>query len=488
MELLAKRKEIVSLLMQQNILVSREVLDRLKKPETVDEWHEKLTNGVPYDQLTKKEDGEETRTGLTEPNVEILKNYTKPVLRKSIQDFVAYYTSRYKQMNKLLQQRSELQNLTSITRVLGKTDSEKVSVIAYITDKNLTKNGNIILKLEDDTGRMTAIVTKNKPDVFDIAKDLTLDQVVGFTGTGSKDAIFVNSIVTPDIPLTHEFKKSDEDARAIVLSDIHVGSTLFMEKEFQSFIRWIRGEEGNQTQREQANKVKYVFIAGDLVEGVGIYPNQDKELNIKDIYEQYDKVAEYLEQIPKDKKIIAIPGNHDAGRISEPQLPLNKDFAKSLYRLPNLISLSNPSMVRIHTTKQTPGFDFLIYHGYSYDFYGDVVESIRGSGKNISDRVGPIMKYLIQQRHLAPTHGSTLIVPDKEEDPLVVDQIPDFFISGHIHKVALDTHRGISLISGSCWQAKTPFQEKVGHEPEPCKVPIINLQTRNITLLDFNQK
>ncbi len=41
------------------------------------------------------------------------------------------------------------------------------------------------------------------------------------------------------------------------------------------------------------------------------------------------------------------------------------------------------------------------------------------------------------------------------------------------------------MISGSCWQAKTDFQEKLGHEPEPGRVPIVNLKTRAVKILDF---
>ena len=36
--------------------------------------------------------------------------------------------------------------------------------------------------------------------------------------------------------------------------------------------------------REIASHVKYVLMAGDVVDGVGVYPGQAKELAIKDIY------------------------------------------------------------------------------------------------------------------------------------------------------------------------------------------------------------
>ena len=44
----------------------------------------------------------------------------------------------------------------------------------------------------------------------------------------------------------------------------------------------------------------------------------------------------------------------------------------------------------------------------------------------------------------------------------------------------------ILLIASSCWQSITPFEEKVGNEPEPCRVPLFNLKTREIKILDFS--
>ena len=34
----------------------------------------------------------------------------------------------------------------------------------------------------------------------------------------------------------------------------------------------------------------------------------------------------------------------------------------------------------------------------------------------------------------------------------------------------------------------TPYQEKFGNEPDHCKVPMLNLKTRAIKLLDFEEK
>jgi len=93
----------------------------------------------------------------------------------------------------------------------------------------------------------------------------------------------------------------------------------------------------------------------------------------------------------------------------------------------------------------------------------------------------------LQRRHLAPTHKSTLYIPDVKRDPLVISSVPDFFLTGHIHKSSVSNYRNVTMICSSCWQSKTTFQEKVGHHPEPCRVPIINLQTREVKILKFGE-
>ncbi len=342
--------------------------------------------------------------------------------------------------------------------------------------------------MEDTTATIKVIITKTKPEVYNTAKDTVLDEVIGISGTTGENIIFANTIIFPDIPLINEIKKASDDAHAIILSDLHVGSIYFLEEEFNKFLAWIKCETGNQEQRELAKKVKYIFIVGDMVDGVGIYPAQEKELKIKDINQQYEAFSNFIKEIPQTIQIIISTGNHDAVRLAEPQPKIPQQLCPEIYKQANITFIGNPSMVTIHTSQDFPGFDVLLYHGYSYDYYGDVVESIRNSGRHISDRNDLIMKFLLQRRHLAPTYTSTPYLPDPTQDPLVIEKIPDIFLSGHVHKAAIANYRGVQIISGSCWQSKTAFQEKVGHEPEPGRVPIINLKTRQVKMLRFDQQ
>jgi DNA polymerase II small subunit len=264
-----------------------------------------------------------------------------------------------------------------------------------------------------------------------------------------------------------------------------VGSINFLEEEFERFLQWISGELGNSKQQQLAQKIEHIFILGDLVEGVGVYPGQDEELEIKDIFEQYKVCARFLKKIPSRIKLIIIPGNHDAVRLAEPQPPLYKDLAAPIWKLPNTIMLPNPATVNIMSSDSFPGFNFLLYHGYSFIYYADNVDSIRKKGG--VDRADLIMRFLLQRRHLAPTHASTLYIPSPKQDGLMINQPPDFFVTGHLHKSIAANYKSTTTISGSCWQAKTSFMEKLGIHPEPARVPVVNLQTREVKILKFGK-
>lgn len=414
----------------------------------------------------------------------IVISYENKPHKYEIKDFTNIFLTRYRFLEKILRGRSELlETLTSIGRVLTKKEKETVSVIGIVESINETKNGNLMLTIEDPTGKINALVSKNHPDLLTEAKEIVEDEIIGVSGMCGEKIIFLDKIIWPDIPSANEIKKGPEDINVAFLSDVHVGSKMFLREEFDRFLHWIRGESGNEAQKEAAAKVKYIFIAGDLIDGVGIYPSQEDELEIKDIYLQYAEFCRLISLIPKDKKIIISPGNHDVVHLAEPQPAFYKEYSPALFDLPNVTLVTNPSLINVAKTEGFEGFDVLMYHGYSFDYYINNVESIRNNGGY--HRADLVMKFLLKRRHLAPSFASTPYFPAHDEDPLLIKKIPDFFVSGHIHYSKVANYKGVTMISGSCWQGKTSFQEKMGHEPEPARVPLVNLKTREVKVLKF---
>ena len=418
---------------------------------------------------------------VTVGSIQIVFTHQATPRKYEVKDFTTIFTSRYRYLEKVLRHRQELQNALPIGRL--PKERQNISIIGVIDDIGKTKNDNLMAKIEDITGKISVIFSKSKKELFQAAQDLIFDEVVGISGVCQDNIIFAENIVWPDLPDNAELKKSPEEEYAIFLSDFHVGSKLFLHEEFNRFLDWINGRAGNEQQQDVAKKVKYIIIPGDLIDGIGIYPSQEEELAITDIRGQYETFANLIKQIPVEKKIIICPGNHDVVHIAEPQTVFYKEYASVLHDLPNVTLVSNPAMVTIGKTDTFSGFDVLLYHGYSFDYYVANVESIRNGGGY--KRADLIMKFLLKRRHLAPSFKSTPYFPGYGEDPLIIKKIPDFFITGHIHYCSVANYKGVTMISGSCWQDKTSFQEKLGHEPEPARVPLVNLHTRQIKILRF---
>jgi len=83
-------------------------------------------------------------------------------------------------------------------------------------------------------------------------------------------------------------------------------------------------------------------------------------------------------------------------------------------------------------------------------------------------------------------HSGNVYVPGENEDSLAIKEIPDILVTGDMHRTDVDIYNNILIICCSCWQSITPFEEKVGNQPDPCKVPMLNLKTREMKILDFS--
>lgn len=487
-ELQAKKRKLIHLLLDKNILVEPEFLEKINKTTDTKEISElinsKLSSSQATEQINPNLSIEKTEKAKRNGKVKIVfsfDNKPKPIIA---QDFITYFNSRYNAIKKILQQRTQLENISSIGKLKTKNEREQVSLIGLVYNKEETKNG-IMLTVEDQTGQIKVYFGNTKQALFAKAKDIVLDEVIGITGSTGKNIVFGNEIYFPDIPITKEFKKSPSEEYAVFASDLHIGAKDFLEDDFLKFIHWLQGNVGNEQQKEISSKVKYVFMTGDVVDGVSIYPTQKEELSIHTFKEQYKKFAEYLRMIPNDIQIIICPGNHDVVQISEPQPVLPREYCEDLFTLSNVTLVSNPAVVNIAAKEGFPGFDVLMYHGYSYNHYADDVESIRIQKPNISERAELVMKLLLQKRHLGPTYDGNPHTPT-EVDHLVIEQVPDIFVSGDVHRSAAFTYKGvITGIIGSCFQPQTSFQEKVGHIPDPGRIPVLNLKTRDVKILNF---
>lgn len=468
--MIESKKPLIDFCIERDILITPELYAKINEIDSISDLKKYL----------------HMEESSIEPSIKLIDCYDRSPEKRKIQDFVKLFNIRYKDLKNILVGRQELQNVTTISRLKDKKERDKVSIIGLVTDVAETKNNNLIITLEDPTGYMKVLVNKNKPDLLEQCKDLVLDEVIGVSGNLGDKIIFANDVNWPEIPLTNELKKSPDEAYAVFTSDIHVGSDLFFAKNFDNFVKWLNGTYGTPQQKKISDKIKYLIIAGDVVDGVGIYPGHEKDLVIDSIYDQFKVFTEAIKKINKNIKIIISPGNHEPMRIAEPQPPILKEYAPDLYDMDNVTLVTNPATINIHSSEHFSGFNVLIYHGYSFTYYGDKVQSIRAQGG--LEKADLIMEFLLKRRHLAPSHTSTLYIPDRIVDPLAIKKVPDFFITGHIHRIAAKNYRNITMLNCGCWMGQSAFQEKVGMVPQPCKAFLVNLQNREIKIMNFEDK
>ncbi|MCK5258017.1 MAG: DNA-directed DNA polymerase II small subunit [Thermoplasmatales archaeon] len=439
-----------------------------------DEGTEELV--IPQLIEIKKVKGWKPSSSEYDPEIEIVKDITgKSTCEGKTGDFTKLFLNRYGVLRKILRsQRREMANVIPINRI-KRSGIKDIQIIGIIKDVRTTKNGHKLIEIEDETGTAAAITLKDNREVTQMASGIILDEILGMKCQLSKDGdlLIVQSIVFPDISIQNERHRSEVPVCAAFLSDIHIGSKQFMETEWQAFLRWINGEMGNSRQKDVAGKIKYLVIPGDAVDGIGIYPNQDKELSIVDVYRQYESLAEQLQLIPDYISIILQPGNHDAVRPAEPQPAFEKEI-RDLFSGKDITFVGNPCYFSLH------GVEILSYHGQSLLDFATNIQCLR------YNEPLEIMKVMLKKHHLSPVYGGYTPLAPEHLDYMVIDKVPDIFVTGHVHLATIGEYRGVTLINASSWQSQTSYQKMLNFIPDPAKLPIADLKTGNVTMMDFS--
>jgi DNA polymerase II small subunit len=409
-----------------------------------------------------------------EPQIKIIDDpTTKLSSNGTIEDYIQYFQDRFKRLEKLLRQRIDVKAATPILEALKSQPRAKLKIVCMITEKREAKQ-HTILTIEDLQGTATVLITRNAPEELrKKAQSLLMDQVVCIAVQKTRTRLFIaEDIIFPEIG-TKPQHRATEPVYAVLTSDLHIGSNKFNKEAFKKFIQWLQGKHGNERTREIASHVKYVLIAGDIVDGIGVYPNQIKELVVRDVNRQYEYASSLLERIPEYIEIVVSPGNHDAPRKSLPQPAIAQDLFKTIKENRKIHSLGNPTLVSIH------GIEVLMYHGRSLD---DIIGAIPGIDHNHPEKA---MKLLLQSRHLAPSYGGKTMVSPESHDFLAIERPPDIFHAGHIHVLGYCSHKGVLIVNSGGWQEQTDYMQKLGLIPTPGKVPLVNLQTLETTVLSF---
>ena len=419
-----------------------------------------------------------------EAEYEILSNPTPHIASgEGAAGYAALFASRYAKLRAIVSSRPEAKRLRTIAALAASPPQRPQGrqggageaggraprhdddafvcglVVSKTTDRAATR-----IVIDDPSG--SAEIAVYDEDVRKDAEALFNDQLVmARVAAGRGGGLVAREIIHPGVADVAA-RRSKTDAYAVFLSDLHVGSRFFLDKEFKYFTRWISGPD------PVARRVRFVLICGDVVDGVGIYPNQDAELVCQTAGEQMAKLALHLSQVPDHIRIFVIPGNHDPGRRALPQPAIPEKYCPEMYALPNVVMLGNPAGVSLN------GVRVLMFHGQSTD---DLVKAAPGLSY---DQPAPVMDALLRARHLCPIYGSQTPIAPEKEDMLVIEDVPDILHLGHVHRIGLGTHRGIHTINSGTWQSQTPFQQSLGIMPDAGVAVLLNLKTFKIMFKD----
>lgn len=382
-----------------------------------------------------------------------------------IDDYTSLFNDRYDRIEDILQKK--MKKVVKIKNAKKKRFHGKdISVIGIVKNIRDTRNDNKFIEFEDPTGTFKVVYTDE--EIKKEIEKIVEDEVIGIKGQVSDDGgiIFGDELIFPDVP---RFDKNNSNKyediitgnKAVLISDTHIGSNLFSGEEWKKFVNWVN----------ENKEIKYVLNAGDYVEGIGVYPGQDEELEIESIFDQNKAYSELVNQFRDDINIINIMGNHDPVRIAEPQ-PASIDQYKKHFD-DNVYFTSNPSMINVE------GVKILLYHGGSLQSLPDMIPGLK------TEKPDEVMSHLLKKRHLSPFYGGKVRIAPEKKDFLVIDEVPDIFHTGHVHLIGQNEYNGVINVNTGCWQYQTDFQKRQNIDPDVGYAFVIDLDTKDCEMKKF---
>ncbi len=389
-----------------------------------------------------------------------------PPGRDPLTSYGGLFASRQAALGRMLRGRSGLSPLETVA-AFRRREGE-VALIGMVREiRTTSEKHHTILTVEDETGAAELLVPRGSRDV---REPFLLDEVVGLRVRAGRDPgrlPIVVGVARPEVPASREPHRPTGPGRLLFLSDLHVGSRSFLSEAWGRLADFLRGQG---PEPEWAASVRAVVIAGDLVDGIGIYPNQERDLALPDIFAQYAELGRRLKELPSRLPIVAIPGNHDAVSPAEPQPALAAELAASFPA--NVRALGNPS------TFALDGVVVTAYHGRSFD---DLIPALPGA---TYARPTDVMKRMLAMRHLGPIYGGKTPLAPQPHDGLVLDPVPDIFVTGHAHTFGVDRYRGTLLLNASTWQAETEYQRMRNITPVPARAALVRESDLGVEAVD----
>jgi len=390
---------------------------------------------------------------------------------EKLQAFRDLFFDRYRQIKRYLMESYDFDSVQTLEFITDHREKfsgwgAEARAIVMVVEAKKTAKGYLRLVIEDPSGEMDAMLS---PEVQERIGTVAEDDIIAIEGQLSKDGgmLWVRHVMFPHIIKKERDEEDLLPVSAAFISDVHIGADNFLHDEWNKMLEWLHTDD------PVAQSVGYMVVSGDIVDGVGVYPNQDQELEIPDLYDQYAKTGEYLDSLPEHIETIILPGNHDAVRLAEPQ-PVLSTEVQSHFNRGHFVG--NPCRFKL------AGTDILSYHGKSID---DMVMNLaEASYENPEDA----MKEMLKRRHLAPQWGVKNQIASEPQDLLTIQNTPDIFVTGHTHGHCIEDYQGVKMLVSSTWQGQTSFQRMVGFEPKPAILSVVKLDDLTSVGVEFSKQ
>ena len=280
---------------------------------------------------------------------------------EGVRGYTSLFRSRFEKLLRIIALRPDSKRITKITSLKHKSNNTKLRktydvngdantnssvIVGLLMSKRSKKNG-LEMVIDDHSGILSvlAVTEELKKQASILALDQMIMLEVDNINRKGTQGFVVRNLVSPDIP-DHLPNRSKSESYAVLISDLHVGSKYFLEVEFLRFLNWL-----SSTDDEIVSKIKFVCIGGDLIDGIGIFPNQEKELIEMNTGKQMSHAIDLFAKIPQHIKVFIIPGNHDPGRRALPQPALPREYSNKLYSFENFTMLGNPQLSGVEWRK-----------------------------------------------------------------------------------------------------------------------------------------
>ena len=148
-----------------------------------------------------------------------------------LESYVSLFNDRFKTLSRLVRRDPSMRDAGGLSNL---DPDEENKVIGMVADIRTFPNGRIRVAIEDSKSRLNLMLTEPEEGSL----NLLHDEVIGVSGKLSRQGnlLFVNSpIVRPHVGSYREFARADEPYIALFISDIHLGSNTFKNREWEKF-------------------------------------------------------------------------------------------------------------------------------------------------------------------------------------------------------------------------------------------------------------